>query len=149
MKKFMRRVTEWKAACCFAFTGCALLYALVCLFMGRTQIRVTSLLYLLGLTAVATGLQYLCFTQALFKKMRYTARLLLFAALLLPVLVGAALLLEWFPSQYTSAWVLFGLIFLAVLAVFTAGFELYFRLAGRRYDGLLGRYRAGADHRQK
>lgn len=34
------------------------------------------------------------------------------------------------------------LIFLAVLLTMTLGFELYYRISGKKYDGLLGQYRA-------
>ena len=32
-------------------------------------------------------------------------------------------------------------VFFAVFLVMTLGFDIYFRLTGRKYDGLLGRYR--------
>ena len=72
-------------------------------------------------------------------EMRYV--LMLFGALFLPLLTGIAVLFGWFPSARPGAWVLFLAIALAVFAAMTAGFEMYFRVAGRRYDGLLGQYR--------
>ena len=33
-------------------------------------------------------------------------------------------------------------LFLAVLLTMTLGFELYYRISGKKYDGLLGQYRA-------
>lgn len=41
----------------------------------------------------------------------------------------------------SGSWLVFLGIFLAVFLVMTLGFELWFRAAGRRYDGILGQYR--------
>ena len=48
----------------------------------------------------------------------------------------------WLPAAQPGAWALFFLIFLAVLLTMTLGFELYYRISGKKYDGLLGQYRA-------
>lgn len=49
----------------------------------------------------------------------------------------------WLPAAPARApWALFFLIFLAVLLTMTLGFELYYRISGKKYDGLLGQYRA-------
>ena len=32
-------------------------------------------------------------------------------------------------------------VFFFVFAVMTVGFDIYFRVTGRKYDGLIGRYR--------
>ena len=65
----------------------------------------------------------------------------LFAALFLPVMVLMAVFMRWFPLENPGAWLLFIGLFVAVFAVMTLGFEVYFRIVGRRYDGLLGQYR--------
>ena len=52
-----------------------------------------------------------------------------------------AVFMRWFPLENPGAWLLFIGLFVAVFAVMTLGFEVYFRIVGRRYDGLLGQYR--------
>ena len=46
-----------------------------------------------------------------------------------------------FPADQAGAWVLFIVIFFLIFLVMTVGFDLYFRVTGRKYDGLLGQYR--------
>ena len=97
--------------------------------------------------ALGSAIQYLCFTDDILKKMRYTRRALLFLALFFPLLAGAAWLFRWFPTDQVGAWLVFGGAFAAAFAVFTLGFELFYRAAGRKYDGLLGQYRRERERR--
>ena len=62
-------------------------------------------------------------------------------ALFVPLLTVIAVTFGWFPASRPGAWLLFLGIALAVFAAMTLGFELYFRIAGRRYDGMLGQCR--------
>lgn len=96
---------------------------------------------MLLLSTTGTFVQYLCFTDNIIKNMRYTRRLMLFGALFLPLLTGIAVAFGWFPAAKPGAWALFLGIALIVFAAMTLGFEMYFRVAGRKYDGLLGQYR--------
>ena len=73
---------------------------------------------------------------------RYTLRLFVFAVPYLAVLSAIAAGFGWLPAAQPGAWARFSLIFLAVLLTMTLGFELYYRISGKKYDGLLGQYRA-------
>lgn len=141
MKRFMKGVLEWKTGASLAFTATMLIYVVIALLMGERQIEATAVFAMLLLSMTGTFVQYLCFTENIIKNMRYTRRLLLFGALYLPLLTGIALLFGWFPAHKPGAWLLFLGLALAVLAAMTLGFEFYFRVAGRKYDGLLGQYR--------
>jgi len=63
-----------------------------------------------------------------------------FCALFLPLLAYIAWVFQWFPMKAES-WMIFIGIFLVIFAAMTAGFEMYYRITGRKYDGLLGQYR--------
>ena len=141
MKKFMKCVLEWKTGVSLAFTATMLIYVVIALLMGEKQIEATAVIAMLLLSMTGTFVQYLCFTDNIIKNMRYTRRLMLFGVLYLPLLTGIALIFGWFPAHKPGAWLLFLGLALAVLAAMTLGFELYFRVAGRKYDGLLGQYR--------
>ena len=141
MKKFMKCVLEWKTGVSLAFTATMLIYVVIALLMGEKQIEATAVIAMLLLATTGTFVQYLCFTDNIIKNMRYTRRLLLFGVIYVPLLAGIAVIFGWFPTYKPGAWLLFIGIALAVLAAMTLGFELYFRIAGRRYDGLLGQYR--------
>ena len=124
------------------FTGTIILYMLIAAIMGQESASLITLLGLLIISSVGTLIQYLCFTQNIIKKMRYTGRLFLFLLLFLPVLTACALTLHWFPPQYALGWLIFIGIFLLVFAAMTLGFEIFYRVTGKKYDGLLGQYRA-------
>ncbi len=141
MKKFMKCVLEWKTGVCLAFTGAILIYVVIALLMGEKQIEATAIFAMLLLSMTGTFVQYLCFTDNIIRNMRYTRRLLLFGVMYVPLLTVIAVAFGWFPASRPGAWLLFLGIALAVFAAMTLGFELYFRVAGRRYDGLLGQYR--------
>ena len=64
-----------------------------------------------------------------------------FSLLFLPVLALAAWKTGWFPTDQVGAWAMFIGIFFLIFLVMTVGFEIYFRITGRKYDGLIGQYR--------
>ena len=141
MKKFMKCVLEWKTGVSLAVTASMLIYVVIALLMGEKQIEATAVFAMLLLCMTGTFVQYLCFTDNIIKNMRYTRRLMLFGALFMPLLTGIAVAFGWFPTQKSGAWLLFLGVALAVFAAMAFGFEMYFRVAGRKYDGLLGQYR--------
>lgn len=140
MKKFLISVMEWKSACCFMFTGSVIIYMAV-LFFLKAQPDLGVLFSLLLVSALGSFLQLLAFTGCVIKGLRYSLRLLLFIALFLPLLTACAVGFHWFPMENSRSWVTFLVIFLAIFLVTTAGFELYFYLTGRKYDGILGQYK--------
>ncbi len=141
MKHFMKRVLEWKTGASLAFTASMLIYVVIALLMGERQIEATAVIAMLLLSMTGTFVQYLCFTDNIIKNMRYTRRLMLFGVLFLPLLTVIAVVFGWFPAYRPGAWLLFLGLALVVLAAMTLGFEFYFHIAGRKYDGLLGQYR--------
>lgn len=141
MKKFLEWVMEWKILTCFSFTGFSLMYIICALAMGERTVEIKSLLSILLIACVGCLFQFVCFSDNVIKRMRYSARLLLFAAVFLPTVIGAALLFQWFPPQSGLSWILFISIFVIGFVVITLGFEIYFRMTGKKYDGLLGQYK--------
>ncbi len=140
MKKLMRFVMEWKTWAGLLFTGTMVLYLVICQVLGEKMAPVSTLWSLLLVSAVGTLLQCLCFTELVIRRMRYTARLMLFCLLFLPVLAAIAWAFRWFPRE-VGRWLTFLGIFLVVFVVMTLGFELRFWADGKKFDGLLGQYR--------
>ena len=95
MRGFLRFVSEWKTAASLSFTAAAVIYAAVSLLYGEETVGIGKLLSLLLVCALGSAIQYLCFTDNILKKMRYTRRALLFVALFFPLLAGAAWLFRW------------------------------------------------------
>ncbi len=140
MKQFLASVMEWKSGACFLYTGSMVLY-MVFLFLFDAQPERAALLSLLLVSAAGSLIQFVVFTDRIIKRLRYSLRLLLFVGLFLPLLTAGAVLGRWFPLERQASWLLFAGIFLTVFLIFTAGFELYFYLTGRKYDGILGQYK--------
>lgn len=140
MKKFLVCVMEWKTGACFLYTGSMVLYmALLCLLHAQPELRF--LFSLLLVSVLGSFIQYLAFTDRIIKRLRYSLRMLLFAALFFPMLTACALLFHWFPTERSGSWLIFTGIFLVIFLVMSAGFEMYFYLTGRKYDGILGQYK--------
>lgn len=145
MKKFLKGLVEWKTSACLMFTAATFIYLVFCLIYGTREVA-TSLLWGLFWTCAAGSLiQAICFSQWIIKKLRYTWRSLLFVALFLPILSLAAWRMDWFPTDIPGAWALFIGIFFLIFIVMTVGFDIYFRVTGRKYDGLIGQYRKEKD----
>ena len=141
MKRFWKGMMKWKTAASLMYTGAMFFYLFFSwLFDNRTVS--TTLLWTLLLACIAGSLiQGVCFSDWIIKKMRYTWRSLLFVVLFLPALSFTAWKAEWFPTDNMGAWATFiGMFFLTFL-VMTIGFDIYYRITGRKYDGLIGQYR--------
>lgn len=141
MKRFMKGLVEWKTLACLIFTAAVVSYLLFSLVFDNHEVT-TKWLWSLLLTSMAGSLlQAVCFSDWIIKKMRYTWRSLLFVLLFLPALSLAAWKGEWFPMEQAGSWAVFIGIFFLIFIVMTVGFDIYFRITGRKYDGMIGRYR--------
>jgi len=141
MKKFFEAVMEWKTPACFLYTGSVILTFLIRFLLGYDSVPVSILFSLLVMSALVTLLQFFLFSGRFVRRMRYTARLLIFCVAFLAVLSANAFLFGWLPAGAGDVWLTFTAVFALIFAVMTAGFEVYFRVTGKRYDGLLGQYR--------
>lgn len=95
------------------------------------------------LMGLATGiLQQLWFNcEPVVVRISYPVRVVGFAVLFYPCLAGCAVLGSWFPMG-AGQWLLFTLIYLAFLALFTAIFGYIYRKENREYDRKLQEHRA-------
>ncbi len=141
MKKFFKGLMEWKMSACVLFTAAMFIYLFFCLIYGNREVPTATLWGLFWVSAASSLIQAVCFSDWVIKKMRYTWRSLLFVLLFLPVLAFAAWKAAWFPTDQAGAWALFIGIFFLIFAAMTVGFDIYFWITGRKYDGLIGQYR--------
>lgn len=141
MKKFLKGLVAWKMSACAIFTAAVFLYLVFCLIYDTREVSTAMLWGLFWVSAAGSLFQAVCFSNWLIKKLRYTWRSLLFVLLFLPVLALAAWKTGWFPTDQVGAWAMFIGIFFLIFLVMTVGFEIYFRITGRKYDGLIGQYR--------
>lgn len=149
MKRFLKGVIEWKTSACYMFTASVALYLFFSLVCGNHEVATTLLWSLLLASMAGSLIQALCFSDWIIRKMRYTWRSLLFVLLFLPALSLAAWKGEWFPMERAGSWAFFiGLFFLIFIAM-TVGFDIYFRITGRKYDGMIGRYRKEREESEK
>ena len=142
VKKFLDIVMPMKTAACYIFTGTVCVYTVLDMIFGWGGLPDHYLISFLLLSLAGGVLLIVAFTGLVIKKLRYTLRLCVFSVPYLAVLSAIAVGFDWMPAAQPGAWVLFSLIFLAVLLGMTLGFEVYFRVSGKKYDGLLGQYRA-------
>ena len=141
MKKFLKGLVAWKMSACAIFTAAVFLYLVFCLIYDTREVSTAMLWGLFWVSAAGSLFQAVCFSNWLIKKLRYTWRSLLFVLLFLPVLALAAWKTGWFPTDQVGAWAMFIGIFFLIFLAMTVGFEIYFRITGRKYDGLIGQYR--------
>lgn len=149
MKKFLKGVVEWKTSACMIFTAAVFIYLFFCLIYDTREVPTSMLWGLFWVSAAGSLIQAVCFSDWIIKKMRYTWRSMLFVTLFLPLLSLAAWKLNWFPTQQAGAWAVFIGVFFLIFIVMTVGFEIFFRLTGRKYDGLIGQYRKQREEDRK
>ena len=141
MRQFLKGLIEWKMSACAMFTAAMFFYLLFCLLYDNREVPTALLWGLFWVSAAGSFIQAVCFSDWIIKKLRYTWRSLLFVLLFLPVLALAAWKTGWFPTDQVGAWAMFIGIFFLIFLVMTVGFDIYFQVTGRKYDGLIGQYR--------
>lgn len=149
MKRFFKGVMEWKTSACFLFTAAVFIYLVFCLVYGTRQVSTAVLWSLFWAGAAGSLIQAVCFSDWIIRKMRYTWRSLLFVALFLPALTLIAWKGRWFPVEEAGAWAMFIGIFFLFFVLMTMGFDIYFRITGRKYDGMIGQYRREKEERER
>lgn len=141
MKNFFKGLIEWKTSVCLLYTAAMVIYLFLSLIFDNREASTAVLWGLLLASAAGSLIQAVCFSEWIIKKMRYTWRSLLFVLLFLPVLSIVAWKAEWFPTDQVWAWAMFIGIFFLIFIAITVGFDIYFWITGRKYDGLIGQYR--------
>ena len=141
MKKFFQVAAAIKECASLCYTG-AMCFYMFFLFIFKQETADLSMLFSLLIVCIAAGtLQVAAFSNLLFKKLAYGWRLVVFAVPFFVVLTAFAVAFQWFPTEEAGAWVSFGVLFIVIFVVITAGIELYYRLAGRKWDDKLDWYR--------
>lgn len=149
MKKFLRFVAEIKTWGCLSFTGTVCIYSFIDFVMGGEYMRYTLIWQMLAMCGIITLLQYIFFSGQVMKKTGYFPRLCIFCVLILGVCSGFAWVFRWFPLENPGAWFSFVIVFFVAFVVLCLGFELYFRILGRKYDAALGRSQKRPNHEEK
>lgn len=139
MKKFLQFVGEIKTWGCLSFTGSLCIYTLIDTFWGDGVIACATVYQLLALCGVITLLQFVFFSGQVLKRPSYYVRMAVFCMLIFSACVAFAWAFGWFPMENLGAWGLFTIIFFLMFLIFCLGFEVYFRILGRKYDEALGR----------
>lgn len=114
MKKWFRHSMEWKAGASLSYTAAVLIYAVVSLLLGEKNVSITVLFELLALCLAGSLLQYVAFTDAVIKKMRYSLRMVVFTLPFLALMTLCAVIFDWFPKGEPFAWVTFSVHFRAL-----------------------------------
>lgn len=137
MKKFLRFVGELKTWGCLSFSGALFIYTTIDWIWGDGAIECATVYQMLALCGVITLLQYVFFSGQVLKKPSYYVRMAMFCVPAFVVCAVFAWVFGWFPLEKGGAWVAFTVIFFAIFAVFCVGFEIYFRIMGKKYDQAL------------
>lgn len=149
MKNFWKGLIEWKRSVCMIYTAAIFIYLFFCLIYDTREVSTLMLWGLFGVSAAGSLIQAVCYSDWIIRKMRYTRRSLLFVALFLPLLALAAWKLDWFPLDKVESWAVFIGVFFLIFIVMTVGFDIYFCITGRKYDGLIGQYRREKEKEEK
>lgn len=137
----MKNITKCIVPVSISFTCSMIIFMIISLLLKNESIEITTILSILLISILGSLIQYIAFTNILIKKASYSIRLIIFVIPFLAVLTIFAICFNWFPKDNIGSWITFMIIFIAIFIVMTIGFEIYFRIAGKKYDGLLGQYK--------
>lgn len=141
MKNFLEGMKEWASWAAFCFSGAVLIFLYIAVGRGQSEIAIKDIVSLLLISLVGTFLQYLFFGPRIIKRMHYLLRLFVFDLLMLALLIPTAYFFAWFPTDSPDYWLGFLGIYFAAFIGIAVSFEIYFKVSGKKYDGLLGQYR--------
>ncbi|MCI6188545.1 MAG: DUF3021 family protein [Clostridium sp.] len=137
----MKNITKCIVPVSISFTCSMIIFMIISLLLKNESIEITTILSILLISILGSLIQYIAFTNILIKKASYSTRLIIFIIPFLAVLSICAICFNWFPKDNIGSWVTFIIIFIAIFIIMTIGFEIYFRVVGKKYDGLLGQYK--------
>ena len=137
----MKNITKSIVPVSIMFTSSMIIFMIISLLFKNESVEITTILSILLISILGSLIQYIAFTNILIKKASYSTRLIIFIIPFLAVLSICAICFNWFPKDNIGSWITFMIIFIAIFIVMTIGFEIYFRVVGKKYDGLLGQYK--------
>ena len=137
----MKNITKFITQISCMFTGFMMVFMIISLLFKKESIEITTLLTILLFSILGSLIQYIAFTNFLIKKANYSTRLIIFVVPFLTILTLCAICFNWFPKDNIGSWVTFIIIFIVIFIIMTIGFEVYFRIVWKKYDGLLGQYK--------
>ena len=145
MRRFFDVVVAVKQRAALNYTAAMCIYVFFLWVFKQDGASLPMLFSLLVVGTAAGLMQVVAFSDVLFKKLAYGWRLVVFAIPFGAILTGFAVAFRWFPIENSGAWITFGVIFVAIFVLCTAGFELYVKLSGRKYDDKLDWYHKNRD----
>lgn len=145
----MKNITKSIVPVSIMFTSSMIIFMIISLLFKNESIEITTILSILLFSILGSLIQCIAFTNFLIKKASYSTRLIIFIIPFLAVLSICAICFNWFPKDNIGSWVTFIIIFIAIFIIMTIGFEIYFRIAGKKYDGLLGQYKKEREIKKK
>ena len=137
----MKNITKSIVPVSIMFTSSMIIFMIISLLFKNESVEITTILSILLFSILGSLIQCISFTNFLIKKASYSTRLIIFIIPFLAVLSICAICFNWFPKDNIGSWITFMIIFIAIFIVMTIGFEIYFRVVGKKYDGLLGQYK--------
>ena len=141
MKKVIEIISQIPKYTAYSFSMSMVVFMVISLIVGVESMSTSRLIQLLIICIVAAILQMIAFSDICIKKLAYTKRLVVFMFPFLVVITAFAVKFEWFPIESIGAWGIFIGIFLICFIVSTILFEIYFRITGDKYTGILNEYK--------
>ncbi|MDE6625214.1 MAG: hypothetical protein K2K56_02455 [Lachnospiraceae bacterium] len=122
------------------FTMCMTVCVVVWKIAGMTEMKINTIFSLMLVCLFMSFMQSIAFTELWIKKMHYGLRMMIFAFPSLAFMSLIAWKFQWFPTAEMASWLIFVGIFIACFIISAILYEIYFRMTGKKYDGLLGEY---------
>ncbi len=141
MKKSMALIFHIKSYGCMIFAASILAYGLFCLIFGWTDsLKISVIFQFAGLSLLLSTWQYVCFTEKVFKKMKYIWRFVLFTVPWYVLFMVLANVLNWFTINSIEQWLLYTAIFFAIEGGISIAYFIFTKFTKERWDKQLKSY---------
>lgn len=141
MISFLKTVVRIKMNAALGFVAFVVIVLGISLFTGNNPIPVALLWQGIGISMITAVAQWLCFSEDIFKRLKYVYRNIVFILIYLPTLVIFAYFGRWFDMGRFYSWAIFFAIFILVFIGISIGFAIYFRITGEKCNEKLEQYK--------
>lgn len=141
MKIFVEITAAIKSFAAMIFAGLLIVYTVFGGFFGLSYVPFSLVWQALFVSAVASVLHFLAFSDAGLKKASYAGRLIFFGLTLLIILSGFACLFNWFDIEKIMNWLAFTAVYTFFFGIVTLVFKLYTKVTAKKYTEILDAYK--------
>jgi hypothetical protein len=140
MKKLLELLVAIKSQAAMLFGGAIMLYIVAGWWFGLEALPFSLVWQMAILSVICSAWQFVCLGGIAFQRLGRPIRIQLFFMPVYAILAASAYLFGWF-SMTVHAWLIFAGVVLAISAILSGVYAVYYRITGVRLNQMLAAYK--------